>query len=70
MSNGVGSDPGFSTATYPLTTTVSQILYSSSANTVSGLATANRGVLTTGATGIPVITATLMPAQCVLETFL
>lgn len=56
-SNGVGSDPGFSTATYPLTTTINEILYSSAANTVSGLAAANQAVLTSGATGIPVMTA-------------
>jgi hypothetical protein len=54
---GVGTTPAFSTATYPATTTINQILYSSSANTVAGLATANNGVLTTGTTGIPVVTA-------------
>lgn len=57
QSAGAAADPAFSTATYPSTTTVSQILYSSATNTVSGLATANQGVLTTGTTGIPVITA-------------
>lgn len=39
------------------TTTINEILYSSAADTIAGLATANSGVLTTGATGIPVITA-------------
>ncbi len=66
MSNGLGSDPGFSTATYPATTTVSEILYSSSANTVTGLATANRAVLTTGATGIPVLTALATNGQLII----
>ncbi len=56
QSQGSSADPAFSTATYPSTTTINQILYSSSANTVTGLATANNGVLTTGATGIPAIT--------------
>lgn len=42
-------------ATYPTTTTVNQILYSSVANGVAGLATANSGVLVTGGTGIPSI---------------
>lgn len=65
-SNGVGSDPGFSTATYPLTTTINQILYSSAANTVSGLSTANQGVLTTGTTGIPVITAIATNGQLII----
>lgn len=65
-SNGLASDPGFSTATYPLTTTINQILYSSAANTVVGLATANRAVLTTGATGIPVLTALATDGQLII----
>lgn len=56
-SNGVGSDPGFTTATYPLTTTINQILYSSAANTVTGLTTANNGLLVTSNTGVPSILA-------------
>lgn len=52
-SNGVGSDPGFTTATYPLTTTVSEILYSSATNTVGGITAANNGTMISGATGIP-----------------
>lgn len=57
QSAGGAADPLFSTATYPSTTTANQVLYSSAANTVSGLATANKAVLTTGATGVPVLTA-------------
>lgn len=49
--------PTWSTATYPATTTVSQLLYSSSANTVAGLATANTGVLVTDSSGVPSIQA-------------
>lgn len=45
--------PSWSTATWPATTTINQLLYSSAANTVAGLASANGGVLVTGATGIP-----------------
>lgn len=58
LQSGSSAAPAWSTATWPATTTVSQILYSSSANTVAGLATANGGILNTGATGIPAITAT------------
>ena len=54
------------TATYPATTTINQILYSSAANTVTGLATANQGVLTTGATGTPVITALATDGQLII----
>ncbi len=38
-------------------TTINQILYSSAANTIAGLATANYGVLVTSATGVPSISA-------------
>lgn len=57
QSAGAAADPAFSTATYPSTTTVSQILYSSATNVVSGLTTANNATVTTGATGIPVLTS-------------
>lgn len=57
QSNGVGSDPGFSTATYPITTTINQLLYSSAANTIVGLTTANNGTLVTSAAGVPSILA-------------
>jgi hypothetical protein len=53
QSAGAAADPAFSTATYPLTTTVSQILYSSAANTVTGLATANNSILSTDGSGVP-----------------
>jgi len=45
------------TATYPTTTTVSQLLYSSSSNVVGGLATANNGTLVTSNAGVPSILA-------------
>lgn len=46
------------TSTYPNTNAVSTLLYASSANVMSALATANSGVLTTSATGVPSIDAT------------
>jgi hypothetical protein len=66
QSAGAGADPAYSTASYPVTTTVNQILYSSATNTVSGLATANRGVLTTGTTGVPVVTAIAADGQIIV----
>jgi len=53
QSNGVGSDPGFSTATYPITTTINRILYSSANNTISEITTANQATLITSTTGVP-----------------
>ncbi len=66
LQTNTGAAPTYSTATYPSTTTINQILYSSSANVVAGLATANQGVLTTGATGIPVITALAVNGQLII----
>ncbi len=56
--SGSSAAPSWSTATYPATTTVSQLLYSSSANVITGLATANRGILNTDGSGVPSITPT------------
>jgi trimeric autotransporter adhesin len=51
--SGASGAPSWSTATYPATTTINQILFSSAANTISGITTLNNGVLTTSATGVP-----------------
>lgn len=57
LQNNASADPSYSTATYPSTTTVSQVLYSSSTNVVAGLTTANNGLLVTSNTGVPSILA-------------
>ena len=66
QSRGLSADPSFSTATYPTTTGINQILYSVSTNSVAGLTTANQGVLTTGVTGIPVITPLATNGQLII----
>lgn len=66
LQNNASADPSWSTATYPSTTTINQLLYSSSANVVAGLATANRAVLTTGTTGIPALTALATDGQLII----
>ena len=48
-----------STATFADTYTASNLLYSNGANTVTGLATANNGVLVTDGSGVPSISSTL-----------
>lgn len=48
--------PAWSTAVYPATTTINQILFSSAANTITGITTANNGKLVTSAAGVPSIT--------------
>ena len=66
QSGGASADPAWSTATYPATTTISQLLYSSANNVVAGLATANRAVITTSATGVPVATALATSGQLII----
>lgn len=56
--SGSSSAPSWSTATYPATTTINQLLYSGAANVISGLTTANNGLLVTSNTGVPSILAT------------
>jgi hypothetical protein len=66
QSAGLLADPAFSTATYPLTTAINEILYSSATDTVTGLASGNKAVLTSGATGIPVWTALNVNGQLII----
>ena len=51
--SGSTAAPSWSTATYPATTTINQILYSSSNNVIGGISTANDGVLITSNAGVP-----------------
>jgi len=53
LQSGATAAPAWSTATWPATTTANNLLYSSAANTVSQIATANDGVLITSNTGVP-----------------
>lgn len=57
--SGASTTPAWSTATYPATTTINQLLYSSSANVIAGLATANSSVLITSGAGVPSLSTTL-----------
>jgi hypothetical protein len=54
-SAGVGAAPVWSTLTLPATTTANGLLYSSATNTVTGLASANNGILVTNSSGVPFI---------------
>lgn len=49
------ASPTWTTVTFPATTTINQLLYSSAANVISGLATVNTGALVTSSTGVPSI---------------
>ncbi len=68
QSSGNASNPAYSTATYPSTTTINQILYSSSSNTVAGITAANNGTLISGATGVPSLLANGTTGQILTAT--
>lgn len=59
QSSGATTLPAYTSATYPSTTTINRILYSSSANTVSEIPTTNNGVLITDSLGAPLISTSL-----------
>lgn len=62
LQSGASGAPAWSTATYPATTTISQILYSSATNVVGGITTANNSVLATDGSGVPAMTTSLPTA--------
>lgn len=64
--SGSSSAPSWSTATYPATTTINRILYSSAANTIDQITSANSAQLVTNATGVPAMTASLTDGQIVI----
>ena len=51
--SGSSTTPSWSTSTYPATNAANTLLYASSANTMSALATANNSVLQTNGSGVP-----------------
>lgn len=53
LQSGAFSAPSWSTATYPATTTINQLLYSSAANVVGGVSVVNSAGLLTTAGGVP-----------------
>lgn len=62
-----GTVNAYTTSTFADTYAINTLLYNASANTVSGLATANSGVLITSAGGVPSISSTL-PAGLTITT--
>ena len=58
LQSGASAAPAWSTAVWPATTTINQLLYSDSANNVTGLATLAGGVLNANGSGVPSITRT------------
>lgn len=61
-----GTNNIYSTSTFADTYTINTILYAGSANTVSGLATANSAIFTTNQSGVPALTGSLTNGQLVI----
>ena len=51
--SGSSTTPAWSTATYPATTTINQLLYSSANNTIGGVTAGDYGVLISSSSGVP-----------------
>jgi hypothetical protein len=51
--SGSSTTPAWSTVTHPATTTINQLLYSSSANVIAGVSVVNSAGLTTTSGGVP-----------------
>ena len=59
LQSGSSAAPAWSTTTWPATTTINRLLYSSAANVISDLATGNSSILVTDSGGIPSLSTTL-----------
>lgn len=66
--SGSSAAPSWSTATYPATTTINQVLYSSANNVIGGITASNNGVLISGTTGIPSWLAAGTTGQVLIAT--
>lgn len=55
LQSGASAAPAWSTTTWPATTTINRLLWSSAANVISDLPTANNGILLTDGGGVPSI---------------
>jgi hypothetical protein len=64
--SGSSTSPIWSTATYPATTTINQLLYSSSDNVIGGLSTVNSASLILDETGIPVWSSPMTDGQVMI----
>lgn len=57
LQSGASTTPAWSTTTWPATTSINRILFSSAANVIGEITTAINGVLVTGTGGIPSVLA-------------
>ena len=58
LQSGASTTPAWSATTWPATTTINRILYSSSTSVIGEITTANGGLLNANASGVPAMTVT------------
>lgn len=58
LQSGSSTTPAWSTTTWPATSTINRILFSSSANVIGEISTVNGGLLNANASGVPALTVT------------
>lgn len=66
LQSGSSSAPTWSSSVWPASTTINQILYSSSANTVTGLSTQNSAILYTNSSGVPALSVSMTNGQLMI----
>ena len=66
LRSGSSTTPAWTTATYPATTAINTLLYSSATSVISALATANSAALVTTSTGVPGLSGTMTNGQLVI----
>lgn len=66
LQSGASAAPTWSTATWPATTTINQLLYSSAANVVGGVTAANSAILASTSTGVPTFVGSLTNGQLLI----
>jgi len=58
LQSGASTTPAWSTTTWPATSTINRILFSSAANVIGEISTTNGGVLNANSSGVPSMTVT------------
>jgi hypothetical protein len=61
--SGSSTTPAWSSATYPASTTINQLLYSSSSNVIGGVSAVNSGALVSTSAGVPTWIGSLTNGQ-------
>lgn len=64
--SGSNATPAWSSATYPSSTTINQILFSSASNVIGGISASNSAVMVSSSTGVPSFSSTMTNGQVII----